>query len=252
MYIENPFKEAEDKLLFAKTLDKLTIYEKNGNPSFTDFLNPIQSAAFMQVLVKYTKNAKSFGGHDGAERMMIGFGAASEADFPITPLAVTYNGRFSKAPSHRDYLGATIGLGLDRGKIGDIRTGEGGAVVYVASDIAYYIAENMEQVGRTSVKIVAGKTVEGLEQSGQEKRVTVASLRLDAVLSAALNLSRGKVVQLIDSDKVFVNWKPAKKTQTLAEGDNVTVRGMGRIVIDTQGGKTKKDRIVLLVTKFVS
>lgn len=248
MRIENPFKAPDDKLLFAKALDRLSAYEKKRQATFTDFLNPVQVAAFMQRLY----GVVSFGGYAGAEREILGFGEQLHENFPITPIIVTYNEKFSKAPTHRDYLGATLGLGLDRGKIGDIRLAEAGAIMYVSSDIAAYIAENLQQVGRVKVKtsVDPNKTLTGIGNTGQEKRVTVASLRLDAVLSAALNLSRGKVTALIDSDRVFVNWKPAKKTQSLNPGDNITVRGIGRIAVNDEGGRTKKDRIVLLITKF--
>ena len=249
MIIENPFKDADDKLLFAKVLDRLTAWQKKKTPTFTDFLNPVQNAAFMQHLLKH--GAKSFGGYSGAEREMIGYGAEEPLteSFPIMPIAVTYNEKFSKAPTHRDYLGSVLGLGIDRGKIGDIRIAEAGAVMYAAEDIAAYIAENLQQVGRVKVKLKLGETLPGLENTGTEKRITVASLRLDAVLSAALNLSRSKVSALIDSEKVFINWKPAKKTQILHPGDNLTVRGIGRIIINEDEGRTKKDRIVLTITK---
>ena len=258
MRIENPFKASDDKLLFAKALDRLTAYEKKHQATFTDFLNPVQAAAFMQVIslasaagnrYKPKIETTSFGGYDGAEREMLGFGAEEPASFPITPIIITYNERFSKAPTHRDYLGAVLGLGLDRGKIGDIRMTEAGAIMYASSDIAPYIAEYLQQVGRVKVKtgIDPNKILPGIESIGQEKRITVASLRLDAVLSAALNLSRGKVAALIDSEKVFINWKPAKKTQNLSPGDNITVRGMGRIAINSEEGRTKKDRIVLTI-----
>jgi RNA-binding protein YlmH len=267
-----------DKLLFAKAQDRFAAWQKKLNPTFTDFLNPVQCAEVMAAFAKHATEICIFGGYDGAERVMLGFGVdePSAENFPITAVEITYNGKFSKPPTHRDYLGAALGLGIDRSKIGDIRLAETGAVMYVAADIALYIAENLTQVGRTTVKASAGsgETIPGLESTGgenaqsafvlptergelrmqfprkQEKRVTVASLRLDAVLSAALNLSRGKVSALIDSDKVFVNWKPAKKTLILHPGDNLTVRGMGRIVIETEDGRTKKDRIVLTITKL--
>ena len=252
MHIENPFKDADDKLLFAKTLDCLKAQQKKHQATFTDFLNPVQCAAFMQVLTRY--DISSFGGYYGAERQMIGFGVPEPLDehFPISSIAVIYNEKFSKPPTHRDYLGATLGLGLDRSKIGDIRLLEAVSVLYAASEIAPYIAENLQQVGRVKVKVQVNPTnrLDGLESTGQEKRVTVASLRLDAVLSAALHLSRGKASALIESEKVFINWKLAKKTQILNPGDNVTVRGMGRITINTEDGRTKKDRILLTIMKF--
>ena len=250
MLIENPFKNPEDKLLFAKTLDRLKASEKKRQATFTDFLNPVQVGAFINALKG--QNVIAFGGYQGAERGILGFGIETTEDFPITPVIVIYNEKFSKSPTHRDYLGATIGLGLDRSKLGDIVLGEAGAVIYASSEIASYIAEHLTQVGRIKVKTTLdiSKMPIETENTAQEKRITVASLRLDAVLSSGLNLSRSKVVTLIDNDKVFVNWKPGKKTQTLKTGDNITVRGMGRIVIKDEGGMTKKDRIVLTIDRY--
>ena len=254
MNAENPFKDSEERLLFAKVLDKYTAARKTGTPAFTDFLDPVRAVTFLQMLKPPDYfQIVSFGGYEDAERKIIAFFPdASEDDmkFPIVPVTVTYNERFSKAPSHRDYLGAVLGLGLDRGKIGDIRLGSAGAVMYVAEEVAHFVAENLNQVGRVSVKAEAGREPDGLESTGQVKRVTVPSMRLDAVLGSALNLSRGKASVLIESEKVFVNWKVAKKTYNVAVGDAITVRGVGRVAIDALGGNTKKDRIVLEVTIF--
>ena len=252
MKIENPFKDAEDKLLFAKALDKYTAAEKKRQQTHTDFLDPVRCAAFVQTLSRGNNGVyvEAYGGYDGAERKMIAFDTADidMENFPIIPVAATYNERFAKAPTHRDYLGAVLGLGLDRGKVGDIRLGETGAVLYLSADMAYYVAENLDQVGRVSVKCAVHQTLAGLEATGAERRVTVPSMRLDAVLGSAFNLSRGKAAALIESDKVFVNWKPAKKTQPVAVGDAITVRGVGRVKVESVEGSTKKDRIVLRMT----
>ena len=251
----NPFKEAEDKLQFAKILDKLISAQKKDQPTFTDFLDPARCAAFMTVLAK---NAEILpvanGGHENAERKMIGFFPMYDPpqEFPITPIAITYNEKFSKPPTHRDYLGTTIGLGLDRGKIGDIVLSGGyapkqGAVLYVSNEVAPFICENLIQVGRASVKVTPNQIISGTEPTGTQRRITVPSMRLDAVLGAAFNISRGKASALIESEKVFVNWKPTKKTHTITPGDAITVRGHGRVLIDSIEGSTKKDRIVLKV-----
>ena len=251
MNMENPFKDSEERLLFAKVLDKYTAARKNSSPAYTDFMDPVRSATFLQTLKSSDYfQIISYGGFDDAERKIIAFFPDSHeaVSFPIVPVAITYNQRFSKAPTHRDYLGAVLGLGLDRGKIGDIRLGHAGAVMYVAEEVAHFIAENLDQVGRVSVKASANCQLEGLETTNQTRRITVPSMRLDAVLSAALNLSRGKASLLIEAEKVFVNWKLAKKTHTVAVGDAITVRGMGRVSIDSLGGSTKKDRTVLQIT----
>ena len=166
--ITNHFRDAEDKLQFAKVLDRFTAATKKRQPAFTDFLDPMRCAAFMQILTAHASSLDivDYGGYPDAERKIIGFflDACSEsASHPITAVAVSYNSKFSKPPTHRDYLGAILGLGLERTKIGDIRltdinakipahSDNIGAVIYVSSDIAGYITENLTAVGRTTVK----------------------------------------------------------------------------------------------------
>ena len=255
MYGENPFRDAEDRLLFAKALDRFKASQYKNHAAFTDFMNPQRGVMFLQRFVKMGVNVGVYGGYEGAERMMLGFApdyadGLAGGEYPITPLAVAYNGRFSRALTHRDYLGAVLGLGIDRGKIGDIQLVESGAVMYVESDIAAYIMENLLDVGRTAVTVAVHTQVHSVEATGTQKRITVASLRVDAVIAVAFHLSRGKAAALIESEKVFVNWAVAKKTLQLGEGDIVTIRGMGRVRVDAAVGHTKKDRVVVMVTVF--
>ena len=86
----------------------------------------------------------------------------------------------------------------------------------------------------------------------EERRLTVASLRLDAVMSEAFRLARGKTQALIAAEKAQVNWSIATNTShLLKEGDLVSLRGFGRFRIKSIGGKTKKDRIGLVIEKYV-
>jgi len=255
-YTNNPFRETEDRLQFAKALDRLRSSQNKNHATFTDFMNPQRSVVFLQHFTKKSVAARVYGGYDNAERMMLGFQPPyteeplANESFPIVPLAITYNERFSKELTHRDFLGAVLGLGLDRGKIGDIRLSKSGAVMYTAQEVAGYIAENLLEVGRTKVTATPHAELAGLETTGTAKRITAASLRVDAVISAAFNLSRGKASALIESEKVFVNWSLAKKTLLLSEGDIATIRGTGRIRVDSIMGPTKKDRVALMIMIF--
>ena len=269
------FKDAEDKLLFAKATDRMNAALKSGRAAFTDFLDAARCAKFLEIFTgkhfarEHQLIVEAYGGTENSERKMIGFRppetASDDAKFPIMPVTFTYNKKFSKPPSHRDYLGAVLGLQLDRGKIGDICISSGtngtnvrsasdtdirnasGAVMYVQADIAAFISESLTHVGRVSVKGALGEFFTQTAPMSVQKRVTVPSLRLDAVIGAALNLSRGKSAALIDAEKVFVNWKFARKTYTVNEGDTITIRGTGRVVVKEIGDTTKKGRIVLCV-----
>jgi RNA-binding protein YlmH len=266
------FTDAEDKILFAKAFDKYEACTQKSLPAFTDFMDPRRAEAFLLCFrrvvglaatepdfsIKNTLNGfiRVFGGCENAERKIIGFSMENNLNgegFPITPLFVKFNKRFAKPPSHRDYLGSILGLGLERAKIGDIYLAENGAVIYTATDVADYIAANLIKVGNApvTVSIHVNADLEGLMEPGTEMRFTAASLRLDAVISGAFRLSRAKADALIAGEKVFVNWKAALNgAKALAEGDMVTVRGLGRMKLETVEGKTKKDRTAVRIILY--
>ena len=269
MKLLNPFTDSGDKLGFSKVLDKHVAHLKNGTNEFTDFLDPHSLAMYIGVLKKHMITPTVCGGYDGSERNMIGFTSAhkelTEVDaagmphddediinavFPITPISITFNERFSSPPTHRHYLGSLIGLGLERGKLGDICLTKDGAIAYVHSFIAGFVIENLAKVGKTSVKTSVCQDITEPIAGGTSKRLTVSSLRLDAFIAAAYNLSRTMANELIDSQKVFVNFRHEKKTHILKVYDKISVRGLGRVEIISTSGLTKKGKIALEITKF--
>ncbi len=57
----------------------------------------------------------------------------------------------------------------------------------------------------------------------KEFSVQNGGVRLDAAVSAELQLSRGLVAELIENGSVLVNGRPAKKSSKVLEGDSVSV-----------------------------
>jgi len=247
--MENVFKDGENKLEFAKVLDKVALARKTG-AAFTSFFDPVSCEKYFRALANQSLHGvtlKKSGGYENAERNMIGiFCHAPDDSFPIQAVTVKFN-KFNNPPGHRDYLGAILGLGLDRSRVGDIRLGESAAVVYVHSDVASFICENLTRVGRAVVSAKLGEVVFIKDKNHVKRKINVTSMRLDAVLAAGFNTARGKAATLIESEKVFVNWQAGKKTQIINEGDTITVRGMGRLANIIIEGTTRKDKIVLSV-----
>ena len=80
---------------------------------------------------------------------------------------------------------------------------------------------------------------------------SVASIRLDTVLSLAFPLSRSKLTSYIEAGRVFVNGKLISSNgYRLKEGDIISVRKMGRILYDGILSETKKGRYMITVRKF--
>ena len=80
----------------------------------------------------------------------------------------------------------------------------------------------------------------------------MSSLRLDSIVGAGFNLARGKAAALIETGKVSLNDLPClKPDKLLAEGDKVSARGFGKLVLAQVGGRTKKDRISIMLQKYI-
>ena len=84
-----------------------------------------------------------------------------------------------------------------------------------------------------------------------ETMYIISSMRLDAVVAAVLNIARQKAATLIHGEKVKVNWvvrsQPAFE---LFESDMLSIRGFGRYKVLAIEGKTRKDKIRLLIGKL--
>ena len=87
-----------------------------------------------------------------------------------------------------------------------------------------------------------------VRQTVKERRDTVASLRLDALVGSGFGLSRGKAADLIAAGRVSLDDLPCLKGDKLVEpGSKISVRGMGKLMLKDVGGRTKKDRISILL-----
>ena len=246
------------KPLFAKVLDRFFLCEYKGITTFTDFYDPAKWTAFNDILSRQTQrqglSIETFGGAENCERRMLGFFSVKEESvtFPIVRLRISHNAKFNKTPRHQDYLGSILGLGFDRGRIGDIFISEekGYGEVFVCKDIADYICSQLEKIGRVPVKVktISEKMEDIIRPQEVEGQLNVASLRLDVVVAALFKLSRGQASALIGAEKVFINWSPCTDGgKQIKAGDMITLRGQGRARVGEILGTTKKDRLRLAV-----
>jgi RNA-binding protein YlmH len=80
----------------------------------------------------------------------------------------------------------------------------------------------------------------------------VASLRLDALVSTAVRVSREKASQLVKQGLVSVSGAyDAQPASILDQGQVFSVRGYGRFILDTVGNETKKGRIHIKILKYL-
>jgi RNA-binding protein YlmH len=83
-------------------------------------------------------------------------------------------------------------------------------------------------------------------------RDTVSTLRLDAVVACGFSTSRGKAADLISAGRVMVNHRECLKAdKSVAEGDVLTCRGLGKCVLTEVGGLSRKGRITLTIERYI-
>ena len=224
-------------------------------PTYTRFLEPPMEIA-CRAAANFAGCEVAFeGGYEGAERRMAGFyaGGAEALSFPIRRLSVDWNARYGSI-GHRDILGALMGLGIRRDAVGDICLHEKHCDIFILAELARYLLDNLTSAGRQhlSCERIALSQAEKPPQKLREVRVTVSSLRLDAVLAAAFHLSRGAAAEAVNAGRTAVNsLTSCKPDRLLAEGDEISLRGSGKFRILTLGGETKKGRLALTVGIFI-
>ena len=252
-------KQSDERTELAKVLDQAAFCAKNHEASFSAFLDAHHAALFMEALADIGEDglqARMFGGFAGAERQMIGFwqdyATPEEADFPIVPLRLRYDARFAEGLGHRDFLGATLGTGISRALVGDVMVGHSQTIVFVQTEIADYLAGALDKVKRLRVEVDVCPAEElfVFEVDRPRTRLTVASMRLDAVASAIFRVSRSQLSELVQSGKTLVNWTEAKATTQLGAGDMITIRGVGRAKVVEIEGETKKERLAIVCEKY--
>jgi RNA-binding protein YlmH len=71
-------------------------------------------------------------------------------------------------------------------------------------------------------------------------------------VASAFSLSRGRAAEAIESGAVFVNGLQSEKAdRQIKEGDKLLLRGKGKVLLKAVGGVTKKDRISIVIQKYL-
>ncbi len=246
--------EKEDKLILSRAEDAIAISEKSYSVRCMGFLNPHQRELIKKNVVSCDTIMSFEGGYEGAERTLL-VCRPEYVDFELSEYikVIRCTGRDLNGLTHRDYLGSIMGLGIVRENIGDILVCDDKAFVFVKSDIADYIMNNLSKIGRHGVdmKLCRCEEADIPEPEYKEIKGTVSSLRLDAVLSLAAGISRTRAAELIEQELISVNWeKTTSVSHKMEEGDLISARGIGRIRLSQIGGVTRKGRLGIVLLKY--
>ena len=227
--------------------DLARIAQKSGAARFTSFLSEGEQAGLPALCTRCGCTPLLWGGTAQAERCVLGL-------FPFTAFHAAIPHGFTL--THRDFLGALLALGIKREVVGDILIEEENAYFFVLDAAAPLVETELGLVGRVgvSVRTCGAEEIEaaGIRQKFEERSASVASMRLDAVLSAAAHLSRQEAARLVGMGLVAVNGEVRQKAAvTVQDGDKLSVRGRGKFRIEADGSATRKGRLVVRVKRYL-
>lgn len=254
------YRSSGDADLAAKLLDLAEMTVKNRKYKVSEFLDPYGQSIAETISAHYDSLAlETNGGYAGAERVKAAFidtdflDYAGSVDYGLAVVAMSWDSRYYRL-SHRDALGALMGLGIKREVLGDIIMAGDQCYVVADNTIAPYLVQNLTEIGQApvSVTLAALDAIPAKEEKVKDIRATVASLRLDAVAASGFGMSRTRMADDIAAAKVKLNWQEAKSSsQAVKVGDIISMRGRGRVEVVEVPGQTKKGRYSILLRRFI-
>ena len=250
-------KTVEHRETAARVLDLAEQALKTWETALSDFLSPPELAEIQPLFAQLTElQVLASGGYPQAERQRL---AVTRSELPLDPsqvdvavLEIAGNFLFDTA-THRDFLGAVLGTGINRSKVGDILVrGERGAQAIVVPEMVTFLETHLTQVRSVPVTVRAIEISELKVPTPRTKSMTTveASMRLDSIASAGFGMSRSKMADLIASGSVRVNWKEVTQpSHQVSAGDLIAIRGKGRLSVG-EVAITKKGRYRMDLTRF--
>lgn len=258
--------DKNDALFLQKITEKCNKAIETCSPYFTDFLDGRSKAAALEVAKGYSGQIMciSFGGFENAERVQLGFFSKDvygyiddEKElyemFDISGVEIKGSGFFDF--EHRDVMGSVLALGIKREVMGDVYLPDKqSAYICMTSTCAKYVCESLDKVARDKVKV---NLINADKLPKQDKKFaiisgTVASDRLDCIVSLCTGTSREKAKMMIGAGNVNVNHFEQLRTDApVVPEDVISVRGYGRFILVEHGGLTKKGRLKTVVHKMI-
>lgn len=248
----------EDRILLAKLWDKINTGLQRNIFTHTCFLTP-RELEMAKFLFGSLSGLTAFGGYKDSERQMLFYlpdyleeDVLYGDDSPLVCLrAVFYQG---DALSHRDFLGALMGAGIARESVGDICVGQGSCDFFVTSEVASWILQNFTGAGRSKLNIqqIPLTDVQVPTPETKQLRDTLASLRLDSIISSGFRVGRSLAAQYVTTGRVAIDGLPCEKPdKAVPEGAKISVRGLGKIKFVSANGTTKKGRISVVIDRYI-
>lgn len=270
----------DDEELLIKRCKELFLRADDGVPGVSHFLNLRERFIVENQLSTIFSREESeplcffFGGYPDAERTLLcclpaytRYKISEYTDMHIfyrdeladelIPLRIKTSGYVKLA--HRDFLGALIGLGIERTALGDILPDNEGAIIFVSPTVSGLIKSELTYIGRDKVKVADITLPDNFNFHREFENIhgTVSSPRLDAIVSELARTSRESAKGLIRQGLVEHNHFTATEAdREVTNGDIISIRKAsgtkgGKFIIDSLDERSSKGRIRLAARRFI-
>ena len=238
----------EEHELIRRAEDLAAQCERKNRLTATAFLSPAERRLLEQRFSRAPRPPVFFGGHPDCERTLCFFLPdylePEELDAAEYLRAIRLTAHFG-TPGHRDYMGALLGMGIARDRLGDIWVEGDTATVFCLPGVEKHLL-SIDRVGRVSVTAEALplEAAQAPERKVKALSFTVMSPRLDAAAAGMFRLSRTEAARRIALGLLTINDLVSDKPDLIVhEGDVISLRGAGKGRIASFGGSSRKGRL---------
>lgn len=248
----------EEKLLVRRAYDKLEAAEKRYSQTCTGFLNEREQDILLSEFEKLdTTKAIFVGGYENAERRVLVFVPEYlELDENELLCAVRCSYYKDYELTHRDFLGALMGLGIERETVGDIVVDKKNhrADIIIKKEILAFLLSDFITAGRAALKVeqIPLSELDKTEVETVTVTDTVSSPRIDAIVACGFGLSRENASLLVKSGKVYLNRRQtAEPDKAVPDQSLITAAGYGKFKVYVTENVSKKGRIFIKIEKYI-
>ncbi len=231
--------EKQNKILVDKVITKL----KQG--THTNFLDPREAELVKPFLNKSRINYHLYNIYKDCERVILY--VDKKPDIILIEISS------DQSLKHNQVMGVLYNYGFDNSIFSDIIVDENKAYFATFKMYAHELTHVINKIGRNSVilKVVDANTIYKYSKKYEQITIKVPSLRIDAVISKLLRLSRSKVTDLINLKEVTYNYTELKNfSLILKENDTFSIRKYGKYKYVKVNKLDKKNNIYIELLKY--
>lgn len=211
----------------------------------TNFLNPIDTRYVINRLKSMDFFYKIFYLYEEAEKLIV-----YNDDVDITLFEI----ESKTLLTHSQILGSLFSHNLDDSMFGDIVIINDKCYIAIVNKLKNYFINNFNMVGKNKIKLheVSLDQVRDFTPRYKELKISISSLRIDNVISKIIPTSRTISKELIDDDKVFINYEIlSNRNYSLKENDIFSIRGVGKFKLVNIGVLTKNNKYQIVIKKYI-